>query len=192
MMKSCQKNFCLLLMTFLMLQSVPNSNAMGEPTKPSKKSAKGPLQNEKEAIQWGKPVENAAISIRFDKEINGGLPIIATMTIKNISKKSTVSTVSTSAEKDYIFIVKDSENNVVKTSRYGKHVLTRGIFRRVFVKIPPGKQVTEKVNIGRMFDMTLHDKYTIQAYRIILRSHKRVGKSDWVRVHSNIATVTIQ
>ena len=146
-------------------------------------------KNLKETIQWGETKEGFSLSISLDKrEISRGQPVLVTVRIKNVSDME-LRLVETDSEKDYSFVLKDSEGKELPKLRYQKRLEeTKEEFRRKATIISPGQVIEYKTNLGRRFDLSLEGEYSIQAQRQVLTN----GGVGSVTLVSNIEIVIIR
>jgi hypothetical protein len=145
---------------------------------------------QKATLSWGKEQEGFCLSICLEnQESSAGYPVLVNVRIKNISDEE-LRLVQTTPERDYSFIVKDSDGNAVPMLRYQQRMQgndDRPVFRYTRTKVAPGQVIEYGANLSRCFDLTLTGNYTIQAERIVRKSGGGV-----VHLRSNIEAITIR
>jgi hypothetical protein len=113
-----------------------------------------------------------SVADRRPSKIGAGGVVRVVATLTNTTAKE-LSFVETDPEVDFIWNVMQSEKAVPRTL-YGSKILERRSsleeFRRVIVKLPPGKSLPYEFHLSRQFDLSLPGVYTVQVSCNVLRS----------------------
>jgi hypothetical protein len=114
--------------------------------------------------------------------------VLIKLSIKNGSK-SVLYLVETSPEKEYSLDVRDSRGESVKLTEAGQRLLENKDvdFRVIGVKVKPGAERLDAVDIGKFYDVSAPGTYQIKAIRKVKNPKAQV----WTEVVSNTVTLTV-
>ena len=148
------------------------------------------VKNLEGTIQWGVPKEGYAMSLSItNQEIAPEQAVVLTVKVKNISQKELL-LIESGPGADFNFIVKDAAGKEAPKLRYQLHLeANEGVYTsNVVMSMKPGQVIEYQQNVSRRFDMSLSGKYTVQAYRNVVRKAGHL----LVEIKSNILGVRIQ
>jgi hypothetical protein len=96
-----------------------------------------------------------------------GESIVIKLILKNESDED-VLYVDSYEYRDYAITIRDSSDVAVPMTKFGQVMGKPGRYYRYIVKkLSPGKNVVVCLNIARLFDLTIADKYTVSVVRTI-------------------------
>lgn len=124
------------------------------------------------------------------KQLKVGEPLILRFSTKNVTKKP-LYLLESNPETDYRLEIKDSNGEAVSLTEYGKHILSNaGQFRLIIVKVQPGEEVQDMMEVNKMFKIDTPGIYYISAKRGIPESeYAALGKQ--VDISSNTVKAVI-
>lgn len=114
-----------------------------------------------------------------------GESIVIKLILKNDSVED-VLCAHGSPELDFSIAIKDSSGAVVPMTRFGRQVMgsRRDSYKHNVKPLSPGKNVQVGLNIARLFDLTIADKYTISVARTI--NEDLLGKERQVSMETTL------
>lgn len=132
---------------------------------------------------WGDPVDGCRISASVvSSKIPAGQPVVLTVVLRNDGQREArFARLSKWFEYDYTITVADGQS--VPLTRFGQQQrrFTEVGGPAVLQELEPGQEVVSKVEISRLYDLTLSDRYVIEASKALLSQN---GQGS-VKVASN-------
>jgi hypothetical protein len=121
-------------------------------------------------INWGSISEGLRLSATFDTyKTLVGRPVNLNIVLENVSDKEIV-VVSRSRWTDYRLDLRDSENNKVELTAFGKNVAERaGITRRIKMKLAARQTIVDQILLNQLFDMSICQKYELTVAKDIYK-----------------------
>ncbi|HEX8833135.1 MAG TPA: hypothetical protein VF719_02985 [Abditibacteriaceae bacterium] len=117
--------------------------------------------NKPTALEYGRISEGLQLWARAEKEeTTVGQPVMVILTLKNTGVKP-VSWGETSPARDFDVQAADKSSQSVLPTAYATSRLTMPIFGRVFRMLQTGHQVTYKLPVNRLIDMTEGGTYSL-------------------------------
>jgi hypothetical protein len=114
-------------------------------------------------------------------------PIPIEFLIQNVTKK-TLTLVERFPERDYEIEAKNSRGELVKLTARGETLRNnKGIFRVVGIKVKPGEQRKDTIDVAQLYDLSVPGIYYVKATRWL----QKLNSDSWVGVDSNTLTITI-
>jgi len=121
-------------------------------------------------MNWGNISEGLRLSASFESsKILVGSPVNLTIALENVSDKEII-VVSRSKWTDYRIDLRNSENNKVELTAFGKNVAERaGITRRVKMKLAAKQTIVDQILLNQLFDMSICQRYELTATKDIYK-----------------------
>jgi hypothetical protein len=115
-------------------------------------------------------------------------PIPIEFLIQNVTKK-TLTLVERFPERDYEIEAKNSRGELVKLTARGETLRNnkRADFRVVGIKVKPGEQRKDTIDVAQLYDLSVPGIYYVKATRWL----QKLNSDSWVGVDSNTLTITI-
>lgn len=143
---------------------------------------------------WGKPSEGFRLSAQLSSlQTKVDQPVLLRLTIKNVTKKD-LEVHEALPRREFEINVKNSRGETVPLTDYGQQLYGKHLFvtRRLGfksrdIKVAPGEERQETIDIAKLRDLSVPGTYYVKAMRRV----KKQGGKGWGEVESNTVRVTI-
>ena len=114
-------------------------------------------------------------------------PIPIEFLIQNVTKK-TLTLVERFPERDYEIEARNSRGELVKLTARGETLRNnKGVFRVVGIKVKPGEERKDTIDVAQLYDLSVPGIYYVKATRWL----QKLNSNSWVGVESNTLTITV-
>lgn len=141
----------------------------------SKVECKQPKQHSLMSKNQGRPSAGLKLYVHLEKETFAiGEPIMASLLTRNSGSRARTVMVA-DPEKVYRLVVKDEAGLSVPLTQYGDKVQKslEDFLSRGFIKLKPGQEVQDRIQIDKLYKMNLPGTYYITAKRAIFRQDNK-------------------
>jgi hypothetical protein len=115
-------------------------------------------------------------------------PVLVDFLFQNVTKK-TLTLVETFPERDYEIEAKNLRGEAVKLTARGETLRNNkgADFRVVGLKVKPGEQRTDTIDVAGLYDLSAPGGYSVKAIRKVPKLNSQL----WGDVESNTLTITV-
>jgi hypothetical protein len=115
-------------------------------------------------------------------------PVLVEFTIQNVAKRMLLLE-DTFPERHYEIAVRNSQDQEVSLTERGRTLrANKGEdFRVVAVRLKPGEQKIDMIDVGSLFDLSAPGVYTVHATRRV----KKLSSIEWTHVESNKVKIQV-
>jgi hypothetical protein len=127
-----------------------------------------------------------------DNRVKRNQHVLVEFLIQNLTKRF-LGLEETSPENEYEILVRNSQGQKVSPTERGRLVRSNKgqDFRVIGIKVKPGEQRSDMMDIARLYDLSAPGVYRVRATRSVKRLNSKLNYDTWIEVKSNTLTVTI-
>jgi hypothetical protein len=154
-----------------------------------KLSSNGSQASQIAAQQWGEVSEGFQLSASLAKDqITSGEPVLLKLSIRNTSEKA-LYLEEIGAEKEYKIDIRRESGEPVRLAERGQQMMDNegNDFMVVGVKIEPGHEQHDSIEISKLHEMTARGTYLITVRRKV----RKLDRTGWTEVVSNTVRVKV-
>ena len=91
------------------------------------------------------------------------------VTLRNHSKEQIIVTDTGESERNNLIMLEDKKGKKLSLSEQGERIVSkiRPLLKVVYVKLPPGEEISEEINLSKLYNLGAKQEYTVKVKRII-------------------------